>query len=151
MRRTDFISAVTLLALALAALLEASKLPFGRLGSPQAGFFPLVLALLLAIISLVFLAQVIGGPKDESRASRGESVTWNKIILAIGALVVFGLLFESLGYVISTFLFIAFLLRAVERQKWSLVVLVAFFTSLATYLVFGLLLNTPLPGGILGI
>jgi putative tricarboxylic transport membrane protein len=64
---------------------------------------------------------------------------------------VFGLLFESLGYVISTFLFIAFLLRVVERQRWSLVVVIAFFTSLATYLVFGLLLNTPLPAGILGL
>lgn len=151
MRRTDFISAVTLLALAIAALLEASKLPFGRLGSPQAGFFPLVLAIFLAIFSLVFLAQAIGAPKIGSGGSRGESATWNKIVLAVGALFVFGLLFESLGYVISTFLFIAFLLRVVERQKWSLVVIVAFFTALATYLVFGLLLNTPLPAGILSL
>ena len=151
MRRTDLISAVTLLALALAALFEASKLPFGRVGSPQAGFFPLVLAIFLAIFSLLFLAQAIGAPKIRSADSRGESATWNKIVLAVGALVVFGVVFESLGYVISTFLFIAFLLLAVERQKWSLVVLVAFFTSLATYLVFGLLLNTPLPGGILGL
>ena len=151
MRRTDFISAVTLLALALAALLEASKLPFGRVGSPQAGFFPLILAVFLAIFSLVFLAQTIGGHKAEPGDSRGGSTTWNKIVLAVGALVVFGLLFESLGYVISTFLFISFLLRVVERQKWSLVVVIAFFTSLATYLVFGLLLNTPLPAGILGL
>jgi putative tricarboxylic transport membrane protein len=150
MRRTDFLSAVTLLALALATLLEASKLPFGRVGSPQAGFFPLILAVFLAIFSLVFLAQAIGVYKAEPGGSRRGPTTWNKIVLAIGALVVFGLLFESLGYVISTFLFIAFLLRVVERQKWSLVVVVAFVTSLATYLVFGLLLNTPLPAGILG-
>jgi putative tricarboxylic transport membrane protein len=151
MRRTDCISAATLLALALAALFEASKLPFGRVGSPQAGFFPLILAGLLAILSLVFLAQAIGAPKERPGESLGRSTTWNKIVLAIGALVVFALLFESLGYVISTFLFIAFLLSVVERQKWTLVVIVAFFTSLTTYVVFGLLLNTPLPGGILGI
>ncbi len=151
MRRTDYISAVTLLALALAALLEASKLQFGRVSAPQAGFFPLVLAVFLAIFSLIFLAQAMGLPKEKPGASRGRSATWNKIVLAIAALVVFGVLFESLGYIISTFLFIVFLLRAVERQKWSLVVVVAFFTSLATYLVFGLLLNTPLPGGILGL
>jgi putative tricarboxylic transport membrane protein len=151
MRRTDFISAVALLALALAVLLEASKLPFGRVGSPQAGFFPLILAVVLAIFSLVFLTQAIDGYKAEPGDSRRGPTTWNKIVLAIGALVVFGLLFESLGYVISTFLFISFLLRVVERQKWSLVVVIAFFTSLATYLVFGLLLNTPLPAGILGL
>jgi putative tricarboxylic transport membrane protein len=106
---------------------------------------------LLAIFSLVLIAQSIGGTKEEFRGSGGQSRIWKRIVLAVGALVVFGVLFEGLGYVISTFLFIAFLLRAVERQKWSLVVVAAFLTSLATYLVFGLLLNTPLPGGILGL
>jgi putative tricarboxylic transport membrane protein len=150
MLRTGVISAVTLLGLALAALLEASKLPFGRLNAPQAGFFPLILALFLAVFSLVLLAQSIGGPKEKSGLSQGAAI-WKKIVLAIAALAVFGVLFESLGYILSTFLFIAFLLRAVEQQKWSLVVVVAFLTSLTTYLVFGLLLNTPLPGGILGL
>jgi putative tricarboxylic transport membrane protein len=149
MRRTDVISAATLLALALAALLEASKLPYGRLNSPQPGFFPLILAIFLAIFSLVLLAQSIRGTKEESRGSSREAAIWKRIVLAVGALVVFGVLFESLGYIISTFLFIAFLLSVVEQQKWSLVVVIAFFTSLATYLVFGLLLNSPLPGGIL--
>jgi putative tricarboxylic transport membrane protein len=151
MRRVGVISAVTLLGLALVALLEASKLPFGRLSSPQAGFFPLILATFLAIFSLLLMAQAISEPKEPSRASRRGSAIWKRIVLAVGALFVFGVLFESLGYVMSTFLFIAFLLRAVEQQKWSLVVVVAFFTSLATYLVFGLLLNTPLPGGFLGL
>jgi putative tricarboxylic transport membrane protein len=150
MRRIDVISAVTLLALALTALLEASKLPFGRLNAPQAGFFPLILALFLAVFSLVLMAQSIGGAAEKSGTSN-EKAIWKKILLAIAALAVFGVVFESLGYIISTFLFIAFLLRAVEQQKWSSVVVVAFLTSLTTYLVFGLLLNTPLPGGILGL
>ena len=151
MGRNNVISAVTLLALALAALFEASKLPFGRLSAPQPGFFPVILAVLLATFSLILMAQAIGESKEESAASRVPTATWKRIVLAIAALVIFGVLFESLGYIISTFLFLAFLLRAVEQQKWSLVVIVAFFTSLATYLVFGLLLNTPLPGGILGL
>jgi putative tricarboxylic transport membrane protein len=149
MGRNNVISAVTLLALAVAALREASKLPFGRLSAPQPGFFPLILAILLAIFSLVLIVQAIGGTQEESAASRGGSATWKRIVLAVAALVVFAVLFESLGYIISTFLFIAFLLRAVERQNWGLVAVVAFSTSLITYLVFGLLLETPLPPGIL--
>jgi len=149
MGRGGVISAVTLLALALAALFEASKLPFGRLSAPQPGFFPLILAILLAILSLVLIAQAIGGTKEESAATRQGSAIWKKIVLAVGALVVFGVLFESLGYIISTFLFITFLLRAVEGQNWMLIAVVAFSTSLVTYLIFGLLLETPLPPGIL--
>jgi len=66
MWRTTVISALTLLALALAALFEASKLPFGRLSAPQPGFFPVILAVLLAIFSLVLIAQAISGTKEES-------------------------------------------------------------------------------------
>ena len=150
MGRSGVISAVTLLALALAALLEARKLPFGTLSSPQPGFFPLILAIFLAFFSVVLLAQEIPQTDRETGAFPGGLALWKRIGLAIGALVAFGLLFETLGYLPSTFLFIAFLMRAVERQKWWLVFVVAFSTSLASYLLFGLLLNTPLPSGIFG-
>jgi len=149
MGRSGVISAVTLLVLALAALLEASKLPFGTLSSPRPGFFPLILAIFLALFSLILLAQEIRETEEEGSALLGGVASWKRIGLAIGALVAFGLLFETLGYLLSTFLFIAFLLQAVERQKWWLVFVVAFLTSLAIYLLFGLLLDTPLPAGIL--
>lgn len=149
MGRSGVISAVALLVLALAALLEASKLPFGTLSSPQPGFFPLILAIFLAFFSVLLLAQEIRQTDGETGAFLGGVAPWKRIGLAIGALVAFGLLFETLGYLLSTFLFIAFLLQAVERQKWWLVFVVAFLTSLAIYLLFGLLLNTPLPAGIL--
>ena len=151
MGRSGVISALTLLALALAALLEASKLPFGTFSSPQPGFFPLILAILLAFFSVLLLAQEIPGKDGEAGALLGGVALWKRIGLALGALVAFGLLFETLGYLLSTFLFIAFLLRAVERQKWWLVVVVAFCTALVTYLLFGILLNTPLPAGILSV
>jgi len=151
MRRSGVISALALLALALAALLEAGKLPFGAFNSPQPGFFPLILAIFLGFFSIVLLAQEIAQTDGETGALVGGVALWKRISLAIGALVAFGVLFETLGYLLSTFLFIAFLLRAVERQKWWLVVVVAFCTSLVTYLLFGLLLNTPLPAGILGV
>ena len=149
MGRSGVISAVTLLLLALAALLEASKLPFGRLSSPQAGFFPLILAPILAVFSLLLLGQAIKERQEGASSFRIGPGTWKRISLAIGALFAFALLFESLGYVASTFLFIVLLLHTVERQKWWLAVVVAFSTSLVTYLIFGLLLNTPLPPGIL--
>ena len=151
MKRSGVSSSVTLLMLAVAALIEASRLPFGALSAPEAGFFPLILAVLLAIFSVVLLAQAM----SESREGPGPFLTglgiWKRMGLATGALIAFAFLFERLGYVISTFLFMAFLLRAVERQKWWLVVGIATATSLVSYLIFGLLLKTPLPAGIIPI
>jgi putative tricarboxylic transport membrane protein len=151
MRKSGVISSMTLLALALGIVLEASKLPFGKLSSPQPGFFPLILAIFLAIFSLLLLVQEIREKAQGVSAFLRGSAPWKRIGLATGALVTFALLFETLGYLPSTFLFMAFLLRAVERQRWSLVFVVAFSTSLVSYLLFGLLLSTPLPAGILRI
>jgi putative tricarboxylic transport membrane protein len=144
-RRSDAIFGAALLGLALAILLGASQLPFGRLNSPQPGFFPLILAVLLAVFSLPLLAQA---REDRSGAFLAPK-NWKRIGFTTGALLVFALLFERLGYILSTFIFMAFLLRAVEGHGWWSIVTVAFATSLACYLIFGLLLNTPLPLGIL--
>lgn len=149
MRKSAVISGMALLALALATLFEARKLPFGGLSSPQAGFFPLILAIFLAIFSLPVLAQAVKGEETNHFAERPRNL--RRIGLALAALLAFAFLFERLGYMISAFLFIAFLLRAVERQKWWLVIVVAFSTSLVSYLIFGWLLSMPLPAGILGI
>jgi hypothetical protein len=149
MRKSAAISGMALLALALATLFEARKLPFGGLSSPQAGFFPLILAILLAVFSLPVLSQAVKDDNANRFVERARNL--RGIGLALAALLAFALLFERLGYMVSSFLFIAFLLRAVERQKWWLVVAVAFSTSLVSYLIFGWLLGMSLPAGILGI
>lgn len=149
MRKSAAISGMALLALALATLFEARKLPFGALKSPQAGFFPVILAILLFIFSLAVLAEAAKGEEANDSVERPRNLA--RIGLALAALVAFAFLFERLGYMGSAFLFIAFLLRAVERQKWWLVVAVAFSTSLVSYLIFARLLSMSLPAGILGI
>ena len=67
------------------------------------------------------------------------------------ALFAFAFLFEFLGYMISTFLLIAFLSLAIGSQKWWLAILAAFISSVVSYLIFGLLLGASLPAGILGV
>lgn len=149
MRKSSIITTFLFLVFALGAFNEARKLPFGRVSAPQPGFFPLILSVLLVIISVLVLGQ--------SRKARGEDsgawseMSWKKIGLALGALFTFALLFESLGYLVTTFLFVTFLMRAVDREKWRLAIAVAFSASFISYLLFGLLLKTPLPVGFLGI
>jgi hypothetical protein len=56
-----------------------------------------------------------------------------------------------LGYLVTTFLFVAFLLRIVERKSWAQAGAVALSASLVSYIIFGLLLGAPLPAGFLRI
>jgi hypothetical protein len=148
MKRTALIWAFFTVFAAL-ALYESSKLPFGRVSAPGAGFFPTVLAALLALISSGgLLASVAGGA---SQSHEHERVVWRKILVTVGLLVAFATAFEFLGYVASSFLFIASVLRGVERTTWSQAGGVALCAALISYILFGLLLGTPLPAGFLRI
>ena len=110
-------------------------------------FSPLFSQSLLALASLFFFVEALRGSHEG--AVQREPLTWKKIVLTLGSLLVFGVVFERLGYLLATFLFIIFLLRAVERRSWGLAISVALSASIASYVVFGLLLGTPLPAGFL--
>jgi putative tricarboxylic transport membrane protein len=132
------------------ACYEALKLPFGTVNAPRSGFFPAVLAALLALISLggLLAAAVNGGG---SRSEAAAPLFWRKILLTVGLLVAFAASFEFLGYVLSSFLFVFSVLRGVERTSWRRAGGVAVSAALISYLLFGLLLGTPLPSGFLRI
>ena len=147
MKKSAIATSILFLILALGAFIESIKLPFGRVSAPAAGFFPAVLAVLLALTSLVAFVEALRGSHEN--AAQAEPLRWKKILLTLGSLLVFGFVFERLGYLLATFLIIIFLLRAVERQSWGLALSVALSASLVSYIVFGLLLGTPLPAGLL--
>jgi len=73
-----------------------------------------------------------------------------KAAAIIVALLIYALTMEHLGFIISTTLFIAFLLWLVERQRWYVIVFGAVLSSMAAYLVFKVWLETALPIGLLG-
>lgn len=59
--------------------------------------------------------------------------------------------FEKIGYLFTFFLLIIFLTRGTGPQSWRKILLIAFLSTLGVYLVFVLLLEQPLPRGLLGI
>ena len=76
---------------------------------------------------------------------------WGKIIYILGALSLYAFFLEFLGYLISTFLLMFFLFRAVEKQKWPVVILGSLSTSLLTYGLFKIWLQVQLPVGLWGV
>jgi putative tricarboxylic transport membrane protein len=150
MKKIDVSSGIILLILSLVMLFEARKLDIGTLNLPKEGLLPVVLAILLFILSLVLIARSIGG-KKESAPSQKETGLWSpKRIGAILGLLGLAVFFERVGYVISTFAFLVFLLGVIERQKWWMALTVASLSSLISYLMLGSLLDSPLPKGLLG-
>lgn len=151
MRKSNITIAIGLLGLSGYIFIDSISMGLGSLRTPQAGFFPTILSVMLAVLSLMLLGQAARETEGEVDAFRLGAESWKRIVLAVGALLAFGFLLDYLGYAIGSFLLIAVLLRAIEPMRWWLVVVIAFSTSVISYGIFGWLLQTPLPAGIFGI
>jgi hypothetical protein len=125
---------------------ESWRLGVGSFFRPGAGFFPFYSGALLSVLSLALALFTF-----RAKAEEGESWTDVGSTLTVSLAVLgFALLLTWLGFAVTTFLFIFFLLRAVERRGWLLAAGAALFISAAFYVVFGLWLKAQLPAGILG-
>src|SRR5262245_28849626 len=151
MRRADRAAAAGLLGLAALILFESRKLSFGTLRMPQTGFFPKILTALLLLLTLATLIQALRRRTAEGDSTKIPADGWSRIGATLVTLIGFALLLEPLGFLLSTFLLMALLLRAVEAPPWPKVAIVALLTALGSYVIFAWLLGVPLPGGILSI
>ncbi len=124
---------------------ESWRLGVGSFFRPGAGFFPFYSSALLGVLSLILGFFTFRGKveKADPWTDAGNTVTVSLALLG------FALLLTWLGFVITTFLFILFLLRAVERRAWLFSAGAALSISAAFYIVFGLWLKAQLPAGIL--
>jgi putative tricarboxylic transport membrane protein len=151
MRNIDIIAGIILLALSIVTLFETRQLPIGGLTSPQPGFFPLILAVILGILALVLLGQAFRAKeKDEGKNDFwGSSGGRKRISFTLGVLFIVAIFFETVGYLISAFFLIAFLLIVIGNQKWWVAITAGVLSAIFSYLLFGLLLKGSLPAGIL--
>ena len=71
--------------------------------------------------------------------------------MVIAVLFIYGLAFVPLGFILSTFLLLVFLFKAVEPQRWSVAILGSIITTVTAYGIFQVWLGSQLPAGLLGI
>jgi putative tricarboxylic transport membrane protein len=151
MKRSQLAVSLVLVGWAVFLLIQSRHLSFGSMRVPQTGFFPTVLAILLLILAAILFGQGFVGAEPGRGPDKILAEGWSRIGLTLAAMIAFALVLESLGFLLSTFFLMILLLRAIESQRWSKVVVVAVLTAIASYAIFGWILGIPLPGGVLGI
>jgi hypothetical protein len=135
-----------LLLLGVWICLESLQLPFGGFRMPGAGFFPLLLGLLLSLLSLSLLGIHLFGARSDAQPilpARPEAF-W-----LMGAMGAAAWLFERAGYLPTMVLFLGVILKVLARRGWGVTVLLALVGSIAAYVLFGRVLMIGLPSGIL--
>lgn len=109
---------------------------------PGPGFFPLVLALALVLLSVVWFVQT---PRLQEPVSREDRTTWRTWGVTIASLVILAVVLDVVGFQIAMFAFLLFHLRWRGRVRWVTALVVAVVGSVGTFHLFGDLLLVPLP------
>jgi putative tricarboxylic transport membrane protein len=144
--QAERLAAAVLLAFGLAGAVEAGRLTIGDPAHPGPGFFPFWLALLLCLVAVALLLRPASAKAPPTPAT-ALPLARGKAVLALAASVVYAFALEPLGFLLTTFLFLVVLLRAVERRPWISSVTLAAATAVASHVVFKVWLAVQLPAG----
>jgi putative tricarboxylic transport membrane protein len=136
-----------LLAFALFFSFESYQLGMGTLRDPGRGFIPFMAGILLAALAIGILAQSVANKEQPSSFGKG----WRKGCWVIGSLLVYVLVLEKLGFMITTFVFLILSMLSFERRRWASAIVISLFTIIISYLVFSAWLKVQLPIGPFGI
>jgi putative tricarboxylic transport membrane protein len=123
-------------------------------GVPGPGLLPLIAGIILISLGVGVLIPALKKETKPKSAKKGffpEKDSFKKLFLAVVAIGVYGMALEYMGFLIMTFLFMIFLLRFIEPQKWTVVLTTSLLTAASSYLLFQFLLKVQLPKGIWGI
>jgi len=151
--KDDQWSGIFLLLLSLYIIRGSLRFTYGTIHNPGPGFMPLWLGLILGAMSIGLILRA-SGARSGSRQIREileEKIRWGKVLSVLLALIFYGLLLGSLGFFVSTFLFLAFLLWFIDPQPLKAVIGWGLAGSLGAYLIFEVWLKLRLPKGFLGI
>ena len=152
MKKADQWSGLVLLVIAASICWGSLSLSYGHIHNPGPGFYPLWLGIILGAMAIGLLLKT-AWQKQRAKVLRdilSEKVRWEKVLFVLIALVLYGCLMNFLGYLIVTFLLMAFLLRFIEPQPWKSVISWTLLGSAGSYLVFEVWIKLRLPKGFLG-
>jgi hypothetical protein len=151
-KKTFLINDLIWIVFALVVCLGGLRLGFGSFHSPQAGFMPFLAGLLLGILAIADLLQgfLRKWQQDKSDKVIWADIHWGKLLITLGVLILYTVLFSTLGFLIGTFLLLLFLYQVMERRSWTTVLIAAGITTVLFYLAFKVGLDSQLPRGFLG-
>lgn len=140
----DIVVGLVFMAIGIVFMIGAIKLQVGVPTEPRPGFFPFIDGIILIVLSALFLIQAWGG-------RTGETQAFGKMegpVLVVLTLILYVATLETLGYVITTTILSAVVLKVMETKPRTLV-LVSLILAVLSYLIFDRLLGVTLPRGLL--
>ena len=146
--------AIIWILLGLTISIWSATFPFGGLEDPGPAYFPLCAGLIIIVFGVIMFFQA-RKPKESDSLRPSEPFIPHRaavmrVLFCLVGMSLSAALFEILGFVLTMFLMILFMMRTIEPQKWRTALFYSVISALGSLFVFKFLLKTSLPSGFLG-
>ncbi len=148
MKKSDRIQSLIWSLLGLYLIFEGVQLKLGTPRAPKPGFLIFWMGIIILILSAAFFLQSLSAVGGENKI-RWKGMQWHKGVKLMLALFLYVLVFQWLGFILSTFFLLLFLFKGLEPQKWGTALLLSALTISVCYLVFAVFLELQFPPGLL--
>jgi putative tricarboxylic transport membrane protein len=140
----DRIAAVLFLTVGVLFMIGSKHISSSSYGSVVGpDIFPFFLGLLLVLLSIRLFYETFGGQGQEKNK---EKLQYKPFLIIFLSTLIYILSLETIGYVITTFIFLFVCFQTMERSKWvSSMLISACFSGIVYYLFVNVLKGT-LPG-----
>ena len=140
----DFFSGLMFVAVGVIFAIGATNYPMGNSARPGAGYFPLILSVLMAILGAVVLFKSLT-IETEGGDPIGP-IAWKPLVVIVASIAVFGLALPVLGMFLTIPLLIIMVSFAGDEFHWIGVLLSCVILTLGSWVIFiwGLHLTIPL-------
>lgn|SRR5699024_1052291 len=125
------------------------NLPRSPLGNPnELTYFPMMIAIMILVLGIVYLIRELKLRKEEFKAFKLVRVpeTLKRLIISVLLMLGYTLIFERIGFLISTMLFLGALLFLLNgKSRWKLNIITSVLFAFISWYSFAVLLQVSLP------
>ena len=144
--RADHVAGAVFVLFGILVIALSGDLPFGDLSMPGAGFMPRLVAGLIVLFGAALILHAKDGPLF-------SAIAWDDgrhALAVIATAAAAAAIYEWLGFILTMVAMMVALMVLLEKRNIVRAVLYSAGVAVATWIVFVHLLNSPLPGGVLG-
>jgi hypothetical protein len=151
--KKDQVSGIFWLIIAVMVLISSAKASLGSFSSPGPGLISFIAASLLGFFSILNIVVTVCKKSyfESDKVPNIARMNWKNIARAVGALFAFPVLLSFLGFNLTVFGVILFLVKAIEPRRWVTAIFFALIVTIVCYVLFVWWLKFFIEKGIFGI
>jgi len=143
-RTFDRYTSIVFIIIGLGFVIESQKISGSAYGSNVGpDIFPLGLGLLFILLSIRLFYETFRYAKSEGKS---QELNYKRFIVILISLIIYALTLETLGYVITTFIFLIIGFQMLEKGAWWKTIVISGGFSYGIYFLFVEVLEGSLPG-----